>query len=382
MTSRSTPSRAIVLSLAVVAACSGGASATQDAKGALDPSVVADSVSVPSSPPRPTSTACSDARLALEPDTVVGRIDGKDITARELGPELAQAETQALHGYCENVASIRQQAFDRLVEDRLLAKAGEAEGTDAEGWMRKRIEGLQPPSEQEVFAYYEANRSPEAPPLEQIHDKVVQEMMRNMGSEVLDKAYAALRAEASVDTALPDVRPPAVEIAELEHTPSWGPSGAPVQVVEFSDFECPYCARAAVPVAELKRTFGDSIRFSFRHFPLDFHPNARPAAEHAHCAQEQGKFWEMHDQIFARASELSPEALGAAADAAGLDRTALDACLASGRAREQVEADVKKAREISVDATPTFYVNGRKLAGGPSELPAAIEAELALAGRG
>ena len=158
-----------------------------------------------------------------------------------------------------------------------------------------------------------------------------------------------------------------------------GGADAQVEVVEFSDFECPYCARAGEVVGEIKKKFGDRVRFSYRHFPLSFHPNAKPAAEHAQCAQEQGKFWEMHDAIFARQRELGGDGLRVAATQAGLDLELLDRCMESGRARQQVEQDMAKGAEIGVRGTPSFYINGYPFEANPDALEAAIADALARA---
>lgn len=326
------------------------------------------------------ATSCDAARLALDPDMVIGRVDGKDIKAKDLGPELEKAETSALRAYCEAIAGVRQQALENAVQQRLLDAA--AGGTDGETWLRGEITKMvEPPTDAEINAFYEQNKSETAPPLDQVKDQVAaaitQERTQNAAQSIMTK----LRAGAKVETLLPDVRPPPVELADADTTAGFGPKGATVHVVEFSDFECPYCARAAAPIAELKAKYGDkNVRFSFRHFPLSFHPNARPAAEMAQCAAAQDKFWEFHDAVFASSSALGDGGLDRAAQTAGLDADALQACLKSGKASEQVDADMRKATEVGVEGTPSFFINGRSFSGGPGELGAAIDAELARAG--
>jgi protein-disulfide isomerase len=326
------------------------------------------------------ATSCDAARLALDPELVIGRVDGKDIKAKELGPELEKAETSALRAYCEAIAGVRQQALENAVQQRLLDAA--AGGSGGETWLRSEITKMvEPPTDAEITSFYEQNKSETAPPLDQVKDQVAaaitQERTQNAAQSIMSK----LRAGAKVETLLPDVRPPPVELADADTTAGFGPKGAKVHVVEFSDFECPYCARAAAPISELKAKYGDkNVRFSFRHFPLSFHPNARPAAEMAQCAAAQDKFWEFHDAVFASSSALGDGGLDRAAETAGLDADALQACLKSGKASEQVDADMRKASEVGVEGTPSFFINGRSFSGGPGELGAAIEAELARAG--
>jgi protein-disulfide isomerase len=138
-----------------------------------------------------------------------------------------------------------------------------------------------------------------------------------------------------------------------------------VTVLEFSDFQCPYCIRARPTVARVRETYGDKVRWAFRHFPLpsDVHPLAQKAGEAAACADEQGKFWEMHDRLWASNGQLEVPALKSAAAAIGVDRARFDACLDSGRHADVVEKDLGAGSGWGVSGTPAFFVNGRLLVG-------------------
>jgi len=242
--------------------------------------------------------------------------------------------------------------------------------------------GVPQPSDADIEAFYNARKPPDAPPLEQVRDQVIQAINAEKSEKVFTALLDELRAAAQVDKRLPDVRPPALELA-AEHSPWLGSSEATVQVVEFSDFECPYCSRAADTLRQLKEQYADKpVQFVFRHFPLSFHPNARPAAEYAQCAHEQGKFWPMHDAIFAAQRELSTDKLKETAGQVGLDTAKLDECLA--RVGSVIEADMKAAGEAGVGGTPSFYINGQAFDGNPTVagLSEAIDAELARATKG
>jgi protein-disulfide isomerase len=386
--------RRIALALVALVACTSQAAAPPPGRaGKKTPPTFDEAPATANASPKPTTpttqpvvekpasaTTCDAARLALDPELVIGRVDGKDIKAKDLGAELERAETSALRAYCEAIAGVRQQALENAVQERLLAAA--AGSGDGEAWLRGEIDKLvQPPTDAEITAFYEQNKSDTAPPLDQIKDQVAaaitQERTQNAAQTVMQK----LRADAKVETLLPDVRPPPIEMKDAETTAGFGPKNAAVHVVEFSDFECPYCARSAAAIGELKSQYANkNVRFSYRHFPLSFHPNARPAAEMAQCAEAQGKFWEFHDAVFASSSALGDGGLDRAAATAGLDADALQACLKSGKAGEQVDADMRKATEVGVEGTPSFFINGRSFTGGPGELGAAIDAELARAG--
>ncbi|MCB1033674.1 MAG: DsbA family protein, partial [Acidobacteria bacterium] len=166
-----------------------------------------------------------------------------------------------------------------------------------------------------------------------------------------------------------------------------GPEGAAVTLVEFSDFQCPWCSRIAPTIDEVRATYGDAVRIEFRHFPLDqIHPQARKASEVAYCAQQQGKFWEMHDDLFAHQKALDLEQIKERAGGLGLGLAELESCLDSGRAAEAVAADVEAGLEAGVSATPSLFVNGRpvRLTGGTppiQQLSAVIDDELARQGK-
>ncbi|MBX7081477.1 MAG: thioredoxin domain-containing protein [Nannocystaceae bacterium] len=329
--------------------------------------------------PAAGASSCDSARFALAPDAVVGRVDGKDVLARDLGPELAKAEAAALREYCEKVMGMREQALDATFDERLIAAAAGAEKSgDPQAWMRDQLARyVEDPTDEEVASFYEQNKSDQSPPLDAVRDQVVAAILQERNQNAAVAILADLRKGKSIDVLLPDVRPPPIDLHDEDSTAGFGPKDAKVHVVEFSDFQCPYCARAASMVTDLKKKYGDRVRFSYRHFPLSFHPAARPAAEMAQCAQDQDKFWAFHDAVFAVSSELSDATLRRAAEDAGLDLNTLDSCLASGRAATQVDADMRKAEEAGVDGTPNFFLNGRALPGGPGQLAQAIEAELA-----
>jgi protein-disulfide isomerase len=164
--------------------------------------------------------------------------------------------------------------------------------------------------------------------------------------------------------------------------PSRGPANAPITIVEFSDFHCPFCRRVAPTLRRVLEKYPTQVRLVYRDIPVDgLHPQARKAAEAARCANDQGKFWEFHDRIYAGPTDSSAATLKALAEQSGLDAPQFEQCVANDVHKAAVQADVEYAGSLGVTGTPTFFVNGRVMVGAqPYEaFVQLIEDELALA---
>ena len=156
----------------------------------------------------------------------------------------------------------------------------------------------------------------------------------------------------------------AVRVAlSSDDVPTRGREAALVVIVEFSDFQCPHCARLATTLAAIEEQFPERVRVEFRHYPLDSHEHARGAAEAAVCAAAQGKFWELHDAMFEDQSKLARPDILATAARVGLDADALESCLDEGRSAAVVERDRTLGTEVGVRGTPTFFIDGQRQVG-------------------
>jgi protein-disulfide isomerase len=165
------------------------------------------------------------------------------------------------------------------------------------------------------------------------------------------------------------------------NAPSFGPADAKVTVVEFSDFECPYCSRAATVVDQVKEKYGTRVRFVFRQFPLPMHANAHAAAEAALAANAQGKFWQFHDKMFQNQGKLSRDGLEGMAKEAGLDVGAFKKALDSKTFAADVDADMKLGESVAVNGTPTMFINGARVANPTSFEAISAQIEGALSGK-
>ncbi len=179
-----------------------------------------------------------------------------------------------------------------------------------------------------------------------------------------------------------EVRVPGVS---ADDDPARGPAGAAVTIVEFSDFQCPFCQRFSRETLPLiLKNYGDRVRFVYRDFPLaQLHPGAQPAAEAAQCAFEQGRFWEYHDLLFQDPGALNAATFRAYARTLGLDAAAFDRCVEARRFAGEVQRDFAAGRSYGVNATPTFFVNGLMVVGAQpfDAFQQVIEQELARATR-
>ena len=173
---------------------------------------------------------------------------------------------------------------------------------------------------------------------------------------------------------------PRAEVALTATDPTVGSASAPVTIVEFSDFQCPFCLRVEPTIKQVRQAYGDKVRVVWKDFPLtQIHAQAFKSAEAAHCAGEQGKFWEYHDRLFANQQALQPDDLKKYAADLSLDTAKFNACLDESKFGDRVREGVAQGSRLGVNSTPTIYINGRLLSGAqPFEVfTAVIDEELA-----
>jgi protein-disulfide isomerase len=195
-------------------------------------------------------------------------------------------------------------------------------------------------------------------PYASVRDKIL-DKIRQVRADHLRTAYIAkLREQGNVVIAL---APPTANV-ELENAETHGSKTAPVTLVEFADYECPYCQRVAPDVKKIEADYGGKLAVSYKDFPLPMHPHAEKAAEAVRCAGKQGKFWEMHDEVF-HSHELDIDQLKAQARALSLDGAQFDKCLDSGETAAAVQQDRQEGVKLGLTGTPSFFINGHFISG-------------------
>ncbi len=302
-------------------------------------------------PPAPQKPAAADGE-------VVAEVGSTPITRAELD---AKAESR-LGRLRQEEYELRRDVLDQMIDERLLEKEAAARGISTADLLRDEVERqVGPPAGAEVDAVFEANKArlggrSRAEVLPQI-EKMLRERAQATRREELMKQ---LREKAGVRVSLV---PPRSEVTVPANAPTLGPARAPVTIVEFADYQCPYCHRAQATIDQVMRQYADRVQLVHRDFPLDGHGQALPAARAAHCAGEQGKFWDYHRSLMTVPGDLSHPDLLARAAGFKLEAGSFTACLASNRYDALIRDSVEAGNRMGVTGTPTYFVNGRMLTG-------------------
>jgi protein-disulfide isomerase len=315
-----------------------------------------------------TSAETAPAEQAASPsqDAVVAEVGGRKITLKEVDDRWQAADPAERARVTQLLYQNRRNVLDQIMGDvpqYLEQETG------------KR---LRPVTDAEIQQFYEENKErAQGRSLEQLRQPIRDFLGDQREQQARAQLIDDLKSKGGGVRVL--LEPPRASIAVAATDPSKGPASAPITIVEYSDFQCPFCARVNPTLDQVLKTYGDKVRIVFKDFPLPNHPQAPKASEAAHCAGEQGKFWELHDRMFANQQALQVPQLKEYATALGLDMNAFNQCLDSGKHAARVSENIKSGTALGVGSTPTLYVNGRPVVGAqPFEyFKAVIDEELA-----
>jgi protein-disulfide isomerase len=269
-----------------------------------------------------------------------------------------------------------------MIADRLIQAEASQRGIEVADLLMAEVEAnVAEPTPAEMDNIYQLNQQRLAGVSREAGMASVRQFLMERNYDIaLENFVYRLRDAYGVEPALGPYR---VEL-EVQGHPAQGAPDAPITIVEFSDFECPFCRRTQPVIDQIEANYGDQVQMVYRQFPLnDIHPRAQKAAEASLCAEDQGQFWPMHDALFAEPIELEVASLKFKASDLGLDTEAFNACLDSGQYASEVAADLRDGMAAGVTGTPTIYINGRPV-GGAQEYAvyaAIIDEELELAGQ-
>ena len=324
----------------------------------------------------PGSEANASTAAREGDDTIVLVLDGRNVTQAELHAHMQEQFLDELLRQSESeLFTIREQAARDLVRRYVIDAAATERGTTAEALFDEIAAPAAPATLEDVTSWYAENQERlRGAPLQDVAERI-KELLDNEARYTAWGDFVGPRLEALEWELLID--PPRAELTATSLIR--GNPEAPITLMSFSDYQCPYCIRSELVLNEVLARYPGRVRLIHRHFPLDnIHPFARPASEAAMCAEEQGRFWDFHDAIFAREGRLSSASFGEIAAELDLDATALAECIDEGRHRQAVQADLVDGQQAGVTGTPAYFVNGIALKGAQDadEISRLIDAEL------
>jgi protein-disulfide isomerase len=306
------------------------------------------------------STLCFAAFAATAGDTVatnsavIVEIDGTKLTLADFEKKHPTALFQARNTFYDS----QKKVVDAYVDEYILERQAKKEGVSVEDLIKKHVAANLPPdpSDEALRVYYEGVETAE--PFETIKPQILDHLRQARLTKARTVYVKSLRAQSAVALRLGQ---PRAQVS-LKDTPINGSADAPVMLVEFADYECPYCQVVHPSVAKLQAEFKGKLAFAYKDFPLNMHAHAQKAAEAAHCAGAQGKYWEMHNMLY-ETKELDPSKLKQDARTLKLDGAAFDKCLDNGEKASVVKMNMAEAQGFAMSGTPGFFVNGRYIEG-------------------
>ena len=284
---------------------------------------------------------------------VVAEIGGRKITAEELEQKQAGKLLQARYKYY----IAQQDALEQYIEAELLDMQAKKEGVTLDELYKRHVAiNVPQPTEDQLRFYYEGVQTEES--YEAARSHIIDTVHQIRTKKARDAYLAELRSQYGV---VIELNQPSAKV-EVANAPRLGQENAPVQIVEFADYECPYCQKVNDDLARVREQFGTNVSVVFKDFPLPMHPLAEKAAEAARCAGVQGKFWEFHDSLF-ETKKLQISYLKEEARKLKLDTARFDQCLESGEQTAAVRNDSQEGLRLGIQGTPSFFINGHFLSG-------------------
>jgi protein-disulfide isomerase len=287
-------------------------------------------------------------------------VNGSPIMAADVDAKLGNS----LAKLQDEMFRLRQKQLDVMIDQKLLEDEAAKRGVTIAALVQSEITSrAEQPTQEEVAKFYDENKAKLQGELTTLQDQIKNFLTAQRIQTRQQEFLKSLRAAAKIEVFL---NPPPIFRSEVATTgaPVRGRADAPVTIVEFSDFHCPYCRKVQPALDEVRKKYGDRVKLVFRDYPLDnLHPQARAAAEAARCAAEQDKFWEFHDRIFKSDPDASPATLDRFATETGMDVAAFDACRTSGKYKAAVQTSSQEGVRLGLTGTPTFFINGRILVG-------------------
>mgnify|MGYP001236359718 CR=1 FL=1 len=268
--------------------------------------------------------------------------------------------------------------LDEMIAEELVKQEAKDRGVTVDALEKTEVEDkVKAPSDEEVQKVYDENKAQlQGKTLEEVRPQIVQYIDGQRKQERLAAFIEELKKKHKTTIAL---KAPVIDVATAGRPERGGGAKAPITIIEFSDYQCPFCKRGEEGVNKVMQVYGDKVRLVYRNYPLPMHSMARPAAEAAACANAQGKFWEYHAKLFENQSTLSPDKFKEIAKEVGLDTAKFDECIAKKPYADKIDQDTADGNKVGVNGTPAFFINGHMLSGAQpfEKFKEIIDAELA-----
>jgi protein-disulfide isomerase len=321
----------------------------------------------------------AESQVPADPDQVVAEVGGRKITLKEVDQKWEDFDSAERARLFQLLYQNRRTMLDQLVGDILIDQAAKSANLSADAYLaQETAKRSQPVTDADVQTFFDQNKDRAGGrSLNELRKPIEDFLQGQRKMQARAQLVDELRsANSSVRVML---EPPRYNVELAAHDPIRGNQSAPVTIVEFSDYQCPFCARVNPTIEKVRETYGNKVRIVFKDFPLANHAQAPKAAEAAHCAGDQGKYWEMHDRLFSDQRALEVPGLKASAAALGLNVAKFNQCLDSATYQAIVQEDLSLGEKMGVNSTPTLYINGRAVVGAqPFELfKSIIDEELA-----
>ncbi|RKZ33692.1 MAG: hypothetical protein DRQ37_08610, partial [Gammaproteobacteria bacterium] len=273
--------------------------------------------------------------------------------------DLAKTVQQTLYEAEWEFHQKRQQIIDTAVVDLYFDSEARKQGKSVEA-VRREILNVPPPTDGQVRAFYDENKARIPAPFEVVRGDVARHLRSQQVDAKKTELVAKLKASGQYASLMPEPKAPVFDIDTTGY-PRRGKAGAKVKLVDFADYQCPHCKQASATLNAVMKIYGDQVEWVFMDFPIIRSGISRKVAVGAVCAQQQGKFWEYHDLAFSRQGALHSESPGELALELDLDEAAFEKCYRSPESNDRVARSEEQARKLELNATPSLFINGRRV---------------------
>ena len=332
-----------------------GASFRTSARAVLVSTLLAVTIACSRHPPAAPASAGGG-----QPGGTMAEVNGASISAGDVDASIAPA----LSKLQDEIYSNRLASLNSLIDARLIGAEAKKRGVSPETFVTTELAGkVAVVSDADIAAFYEQNKARLDGDLAKWHDQIRTYLQEKRDTAARAELIKRLRDSADVKVFLSPPEPYRAKL-DLAGAQVRGPASAPVTLVEFSDFHCPFCRQVQPVLTQILQKYGTRVRLVYKDMPIDgLHPQARGVAEAARCAADQGRFWEFHDKVYANPPDGSAPRLQDYAAQVGLDPQKFEACRGGRKYENDVQRDVKEGADLGITGTPAFFINGRFLSG-------------------